>query len=434
MSPGQARPRLGTPVHPHVPSPERWRLAGGLRVVAVPHRELPQVVVRLVLPAGAAADPPGYEGTAGMVGEVLLEGTEHRDALALNATLDLLGASISADASHDHVEVDGVFLSNTLREGLELFAEIVRFPAFPAEEMERIRQESLDSLTARGDEPANVADDHTARLLFGGHPYGRLVSGTREGLEALHADGLRAFHGRWYHPAGASLIVAGDFAVEDVAKLLADVFAGWNEAAAPPHAMPTAGGPRLEPLHHPWPDAPQAEIRIAATGIERASPEWVTGVLANYLLGGSTITGRLGANLREDKGWTYGVRSAFSAGLHPAGWTAETAVDCHVAGAAVREMISEITRMAEDPVPEEELQRAREALILSMPRSFETPGRIVSRFATIESFGLEPDYWSRFPERAERVTAEEIRAFVERHLHPDRLLQVVVGGTGPGPR
>jgi zinc protease len=429
------RPGLGRAATPRVPAPRRWRLASGLSVVAVPRRELPQVVVRLVIPAGAVADPPGREGLASMVSEVLLEGTERLDAVRLNERLDLLGASITTDASHDHVEIDGVFLSDTLAEALPLLAEIVRTPAFPPGELERLRDEALDSLIARQDEPANVADDRASERLFGCHPYARLVSGTPQGLAGLDVDDLRRFHALRYQPGGAALVLAGDFELDVLASLVEAAFGDWIGRAPPlevsPPAVPEGGAP---PFHVPWEGAPQAEIRIAALGIERSSPEWVSGIVANYLLGGSTITGRLGANLREDKGWTYGVRSGFSAGIQPAGWTVDTAVDGEVAAAAVEEMLGEIRRMAEEPVAPSELARAKEALILSLPRSFETPARIVTRFAALEAFGLEPEYWSRFPARAEEVTREEVRAFVERRLHPEKLLSVVVGGDPPGRR
>jgi zinc protease len=180
----------------------------------------------------------------------------------------------------------------------------------------------------------------------------------------------------------------------------------------------------------PWEDSAQGEIRIGGVGLVRSAPDWVAASVANYVLGGSTILGRLGANLREEKGWTYGVRSAFSAGVVPGGWSAETAVGAEVTEDAVREMLGEMRRMAGEPIPEEELRRAKDALILSLPRAFETPSRVASRFSTLEAYGLPADYWDRFPERVEAVTAEEVLRVSREHFDPARLVTVTVGGGG----
>jgi zinc protease len=176
----------------------------------------------------------------------------------------------------------------------------------------------------------------------------------------------------------------------------------------------------------PWDGASQAEIRVASLGLARSSPDWIAASVANYLLGGSTITGRLGLNLREDKGWTYGVRSAFSAGVQPAGWTIDTAVEREVADDALGEILDEIRRLAQHGVSAEELSRAKEAMILSLPRAFETPAKIVSRLATQEAFGLGERYWQEFAARVESVTEEDVLRIAREHFDTDTLVQVLV--------
>jgi zinc protease len=178
----------------------------------------------------------------------------------------------------------------------------------------------------------------------------------------------------------------------------------------------------------PWDDASQSEIRMAGTGMERLNPDWIAGAVANYVLGGSTITGRLGANLREEKGWTYGARSTFASGIARGGWAAETAVDVAVTADAVREMRAELRRLCDEPVGADELRRAKDALVLSLPRAFETPSRVVGRLATLEAYGLPEDYWQRFPAAVEAVTAGDIQRIARRYFDPDRVVTVVVGG------
>ncbi len=429
-------PPLGPPPAPRVPRPERWTLANGLRVVAVPRVGVPQVVLRLGIPAGAAADPAPYFGTAALVGELLTEGTERYSAEALNERLDALGAAVSVQTGHDLVEVEATLLSETLAEALPLFADLVARPSFPVEETERVRAETLDALIARLDEPANVAEDALARAIYGEeHPYGRLCAGTEAGVATVPREALHAFHRARYRPAGSFLVAAGEFDVPELAARLEEAFAGWEGNAPavsypPAPTAPVHGGERLQ---LPWEEAAQAEIRIGGLGLPRRSPEWINAAVANYILGGSTITSRLGANLREEKGWTYGVRSAFGAHLHPGPWLAETAVDDEVSGAAVEEILGELRRMVEQPVEAEELRRAKDALILSLPRAFETPARVVSRFFVSEAFALPEDYWVRFPERVEAVTAEEVQRIARGYFDPARLVRVVVGSGPPEP-
>jgi zinc protease len=424
-------PLPGAPPRPRVPRPERWTLANGLRVVALPKHTIPQVVLRLALPAGAAAEPAAYPGTASLVAHLLTEGTRSMSADELNARLDLLGAAMHASVGHDFAEVEATLLSETLAEGIGLLAEVTMRPSFPEGETERVRAESLDALIARGDEPANVADDRAALEVFGAdHPYGHPSFGTPEGIRTVPRDALAAFHDAHYRPHGAFLVAAGDFDPAELRTLLDAAFAGWT-GDAPRVTYPVASPAPAQAgqaVVVPWEDAAQSEIRIGGPGLDRRSDDWMAGAVANYILGGSTITGRLGANLREDKGWTYGARSAFHAGLAIGGWEASTAVDVEVTADAVSEMVAEMRRMATEAVPEDELRRAKDALILSLPRLFETAGGLAGRFVTVEAFGLSDDYWERYADRIEAVTADDVLRIARQCFHPERLVRVVVGG------
>ncbi|HEX2203823.1 MAG TPA: pitrilysin family protein [Longimicrobium sp.] len=426
-----APPVLGAPPAPRVPVPARWTMANGLRVVAAPKPGMPQVVLRLVLPAGSAADPAEYPGAAHLVGHLLTEGTATMTAEALNARLDLLGAAVHPHVGHDFAEIEAVFLSETLAEGIALLAEVALRPSFPGHEVERVRAESLDALVARLDEPANLADDRAMLEVFGPHhPYGHPSFGTEAGIRAVPREALVALHAARYRPGGAFVVAAGDFETAELRALLDAAFGEWTGEAAPvPYpATPPTPAHAGRTLVQRWPDAAQSEIRMAGPGLTRASADWVTAAVANFVLGGSTITGRLGANLREDKGWTYGARSSFTAGLAPGGFVADTAVDVEVTAAAVDEMLRELRRMADEPVEEGELRRAKDALVLSIPRAFETPSGIAGRLATLEAYDLPRDYWERFPAVVEAVTPEDVRRIAREHFDPERLVRVVVGG------
>lgn len=429
------RPELGPPPAPRVPAAERFTLANGMRVVAAARPGVPQVVLRLVLPAGSAADPAEYPGTASLAGHLLTEGTEAMSAEELHARLDLLGAAMHPSVGHDFAEVELVLLSETLREGVALLADVIVRPTFPEKETERIRAESLDALVARHDEPANVADDRAMLEVFGaGHPYGLPAFGTEEAIRTVPREVIAAFHRAHYRPAGAFVVAAGEFDTAELRDALETAFAGWS-GTAPPVVHPPANETPARAgdlVVHAWDDAAQSEIRVAGVGMHRRHPDWVKAGVTNFILGGSTITGRLGANLREDKGWTYGVRSAFTAGVAPGGWAVETAVDVEVTAGALREIEREIRRLIDEPVPGDELRRAQDALMLSLPRVFETPAGVASRLATVEAYGLPHDWWERFPAEVDAVTTDDVRRIAAAHFAPERLVRVVVGGIEGG--
>lgn len=424
------RPRLGPPPAPRVPEPERWTLANGLRVVFAPSYRIPHLAMRLILPAGSAADPAEHPGTASLVGSLLTEGTAQRDADALHARLDALGASLDTGVGHDFATVSATLLSETVAEGVELLAEIVTAPCFPQDETERVRAETLDALEARGDEPANVADDLASERVFGAHhPYGRPPWGTTDGVAGVTRGALRGFHTARYRPAGAILVAAGDPGDAELRDGLEDAFAGWagepEPLRLPDRRSEVGGGATVV-----WPDAAQSELRVVGPGLARSSAEWIPAAVANYLVGGSPITGRLGANLRERRGWTYGATSAFAGGLHAGSWQAHSAVGVEVTDAALEQIRLELRRICDEPVPDDELRSAQDAIILSLPRAFETPTRVASRLATVEAFGLERDYWERLPERVRAVTAEDVLRLARRFFAPERLAEIVVGGAG----
>lgn len=372
-------------------------------------------------------------GLAAVTGALLTEGSLHRDADAFHASLDALGAELAVHVDHDFAEIDLVLLSETLAEGLDLLADAVLFPAFPADQTERVRAETLDGIAARLDEPANVADDRLALELFGdGHPYGIPAFGSPEAVTRLAPTDLQRFWLEHYRPSGSFLVACGDFDSVELRVAIERALGAWSGAApqldvAPPRNLPPQGG---KVVRVPWADAFQAEIRVGSIGMSRRSPDWMPAAVANYILGGSTITGRLGANLREDKGWTYGVRCGFSEGMQPAGWGVDTAVDAEVEPEAIREIHHEIQRLREEPVGEAELEQARDALILSLPRAFETPGRIVSRLAVLEAHGFDASYWDELPARIRAVTAEEVQRIAQNYFGPERLVTVVVGAIG----
>jgi zinc protease len=423
------RPRPGEPPVVQLPDTDRRVLESGLRLAAAPTGATGQALFRILLPCGAVCDPPARAGLAALTANLLQEGTEGLDATALNQRLDRLGASVRVRGAHDFLSIGVTALTETLADAVAVLAEMVMRPAFDADALRRVKGEMVDELRAREDEPADRADDRIAHEIFGEHSYGRQPEGTEAGLARLGRDDVLAFHEAHFRPEGAIAVAAGEVDPDSLAGVLEDCFAGWRGAPPPVPEARTAGEPAAagNVLRMVVPGAAQAEIRVGGRGMTRDDPDWAAGALANYLLGGSTITGRLGANLREAKGWTYGARSGFHPYRLGGSWTVETAVGAEVGDAAVAEIHGELQRLVDEPVPADELARARDALVLSLPHAFATPGRVLGRLATVEAYGLPHDHWLRFVERVRRVEGDAVREIAARHFDPAQLVTVVAG-------
>lgn len=421
------RPAPGPAPKIRLPRFERLRLANGLRVLAVRHDNLPQVSARLVLPFGAAEDPRDLAGAALLAARALTEGTTERSAGEVAEWLDLLGARFRVDVDHDATTLSLRFLSHVQDGAFELLAEVVSGPAFDVKEVERLRDERLDEIASGLDEPRVVASLRLGEATFGEHPYGVRAGGVDETVRAIDADVLRDHHSRFYRPSGATLILVGDVPEPDeLSQRLETVFRGWQgdpddagELAEP--VLP--GARRLWAVQ--W-DGPQSEIRIGGVGISRADQDYPAVQVMNAILGG-LFSSRINMNLREEKGWTYGAGSHFDARKLPGPYIIATAVDAKVTADAVREILAEMERMQAEPPDDEELELAKNALTLSLPRLFETVGQVSGRVAQQVIYELPDDYWETYPEKVRAVTPVSVQRLAERLLSTERAMIVVVG-------
>ncbi len=386
----------------------RFRLDNGLKLLVAENRKLPEVSLRLILEAGAAAEQPELGGVAELTGRLLSEGAAGRSALEMAAWLDRLGAAFRASVGYDVASLSMHFLSDVSDGALDYLRAVVREPAFEEEEVARVRQERLDEIERHLDEPAVLADLRLIRTIYGGHPYGRPAGGVPETVASLGAAGVAGFHRERYVPDGAVLIACGALDARAFRDAVALRFDDWTGAAGPaglpaPSSEAPAGGLLLVDREH----SAQAEIRVGRIGMEYAAPDFFAATLANAILGG-LFNSRINMNLREDKGWTYGARSSFRFRRGAGPFVVSTAVESAAAAGAFREILAEIKSLVERPPDDDELRLAKNALTLSLPRQFETPSLVTGKVATQQIYELPEDYWETYVDRVEAVTPEEI--------------------------
>lgn len=421
-------PAIGPVPSLTVPPLERRRLSNGLELLIVPWRELPVVDLRLVVRTGAAVDPPVYAGRAGIVAEMLDEGTTERSALDFALEVEHLGGEFSMTAGWDATHLSLHVLRSRLEPALALLAEAVLRPTLPEPELRRVKGERRADLLRQLQEPRALAARGFIAAVYGpDHPYGTAASGTVESIARLGRDDVVDFYRSYYRPNHAFLVAAGDVRPEEFAPLVERVLGGWEPGPVPEAEPPARPANRPTRVHLvDKPGAAQSEFRLGHAGPPRTTPDYFPLIVLNTILGGA-FTSRLNLALREERGYTYGAGSRFDFRRGPGPFSASSAVFTGVTADAVAVCLDEIRRIREEPVPEDELERARSYLALGLPRGLESTADIARVVAEIELFGLGDDYLERFVDHVLAVSAEEVGRVAREHLDPDAMAIVVVG-------
>jgi zinc protease len=425
------RSRLPVPGPPHsftFPAIQKSTLDSGLRVWTVRHTAVPVVALMLLVRRGAADDPPEKEGLAAMTVDMLDEGSGERSAIQIHEALARLGTQLESDIGSDAAVLSMTVLSRFAGSALSLLGDIVVRPSMTDADFERVRELRLHRLMQLRDVPSAVADRTFIRLLYGDHPYGHTPLGNERSLRAFAVEDVRAFHAASLRPREATLVAVGDCDHDEIERLVADAFSGWGgearrEAESGDRALPTAA--RLNIVSRPG--APQSELRIGHIAVARTTPDYHALVAANTVLGGQFVS-RINLNLREDKGFTYGARTAFDFRRMPGPFCLTVSVQTGATARAIEESIGEIAAIrGPRPVTREELALGVAALTRGYARNFETADHVARAIMQIALYDLPDDYFEQFVPKVAAVTAEDVTRVMDTHLAPERLTTLVVG-------
>ena len=415
------------------PSIQHSRLRNGLNIRAVAHRNVPVVSAVLLVPVGTAADPPERHGLAAFTSDLLDEGSGGRSALEVADEIARIGADLDVDVGPDSITVALTTLTRFMAPALRLLAEMAIAPNLAQGDVERVRKLRLERLRQLRDHAPVVAERALVRLLYGHHPYGHLGLGNEAALEATTIEELRAFHRGAFVPNGSTLVIAGDTSPEELIAAAATAFGGWKTPAGGSRVDRDAGiqPPPLIPERRlavvPRPGAAQSELRIGHVCASRDTPDYHALVLLNMILGGQFVS-RVNLNLRQEKGYTYGVRTGFDLrrGLGP--FVLQTSVQTEVTADAAREALRELDDIrGRRPITADELALARASVTRGYPRGFETAQQVARSVAQLALHQLPDSYFEEFVPRVEAVTLEEVTRVAAEYLDPARMVTLAVG-------
>lgn len=424
------RPQPGEPRPYAFPSVGRSRLDNGLTILVADLPGRPLVSATIIVPVGAADEPASDGGAAVLAARALTEGTERYDAVGLTEAAERLGASLHAEAGWDATSVGVDVPSARLAPALELLAEVLLRPTFPAADVDRLRDERLNDLLQAQADPRRRADEtYIGTIYAAASPYHRPAGGTRETVEGLDDVAARRAYERILDPARATLVVGGDLGGQDVVEIAGRLFGGWrrHDAAAGPSEIVDqgAGTGRLVRVVH-RPGSVQTEIRVGHPGLPRRIPDYHAVTVMGAILGG-LFNSRLNMQLREAKGYTYGAGAGFEMRRGAGPFTARAAVNTEVTVPAIVDMLAELERMRDTRVTGEELASARDFLVGVFPLRFETPGAVVGALAGLAVHDLPLEELTDYRSRVETVDIDAVEAAARAHLQVDRAAIVLVG-------
>ncbi len=415
------------------PAVERARLSNGMEVALARRTAIPKVAITLSFDAGTAADGAARAGTQSLMMEALTEGTTTRGAVQIAEEQERLGASIGSGSSTDSSSVSLSALVANLTPSLALMADVTRNPAFADGEVARLKDQRLAEIAQEQAEPSGIAGRAIGPLLYGPqHPYGGVgSSGTVAVVEALTPAMLRAEHDRWLRPDNARFTVVGDVTMAELLPALEATFGDWRApATAAPTKNLTAATPaaktRLVVIDRP--NSPQSVLLLGRVLPLQGTQQGVEALdLANEVIGSGFLS-RLNMDLREDKGWTYGIRSNLSGVTGPRSFTVMTPVQSDKTADSIRLILDTMAAFpGKQGVDAAELQRVTDGNIRGLPNSFQTNAEVMGALLRNQQVGRSDDYYSRLPDIYRTIDARAIDAAASEYLQPAGMVIVVVG-------
>ncbi|PLX82810.1 MAG: insulinase family protein [Desulfuromonas sp.] len=416
-----------SPLAFELPQVERLVLPNGIRLFLKEDHELPLVSVTAMIGAGSIGDPATKTGQGGVFASLLRTGgAGEMSPEALDEKLEHLAADFSA-TSDTYTTTLGLSLrSGDLRAGLGVLADVLRRPGFDVQRLELARKQAVEGVRRQDDDPGAVAQRTFMKALYGDHPLGRTP--TEKTLQAVTREDLVAFHRRYSHPENLWLGISGDFSRGELKALLEELFGSWEGGAFRYQDVPPFGGVTSPSLILAQKEIPQTTILMGQVGIEKGNPDLQALRVMNFILGGGGFNSRLMREVRSNRGLAYSVYSYFQVGrLLPgpfiAGAETKSASTMEVVG-LMRALIGE---MRESPVPEADLQLAKESLINSFVFAFTDSHDIVTQRLRLDFFDYPDGYLETYRDKVAAVTGEDVLRVARRYLDPDRQIVVLVG-------
>jgi zinc protease len=412
-----------------VPTWTKAQLSNGASLLVSERKGLPLVSFTISFVGGSNQfEPANKRGVAAMTSSMLTEGTTTRTGDQLSDALQLLGTSIGANIGGEDGSVGFVSTTQNFDATLAILADMMLNSTFPAEALERLRGRTLVNLTQAKDQPTFVGGQVFSKVLYGeAHPYGQRV--TETSVKAITRDDIMAFQKSYFLPGRAIITVVGDINAVKAKAAVEKGLAAWTRAGEKPAftypKLPELQTSRIYLIDKPG--AAQSVVNIGLPGPARNTPDYFALQVLNTILGGQ-FQSRLNANIREQKGYSYGVSSGFGYGKGPGPFRAGGSIVSAKTDAALIEFMKELKGVnGERPFTDEELQTAKESLIQGLPARFASVSAISNSITSLVIQGLPDDYYQTYAKNVSAITKEDLLRVAKQYIDLGHLAIVIVG-------
>jgi zinc protease len=415
-----------------LPRPIETTLPNGIHLMILEDHRFPLVTVQFDIDgAGPMYEPAGQPGLAGATARLLAEGTKTRTSKQIAEQIDSLGAALSASAGFGSgsTVVAASGLSDTFEQWFALTADVLLHPNFPADELAQYQARAKSALLQQRSQPGFLANQTMSHALYGTYP-AAVVSATPESLDSLTPAMLAEWHEKHYAPQNTILAISGDVHAETLIPKLRQWLAEWQRSKVSvkfPPGPPPASKEKIFLIDRPG--SVQTTLLMGNLAIDRTNPDYPALVVLNEVLGAGSAS-RLFLNLREEKGYTYGVYSNLIARKYAGPWTAGGDLRTEVTDGAMTEFLRELNRIRDEKVADDELDAARHSVVARFALSLESPQQLIGYAITRKAYNFPADYWDKYPAQIVAIKADDVQRVAKKYIDPATMQVVAVGDAG----
>jgi predicted Zn-dependent peptidase len=412
-----------------LPRPVERTLSNGAKLLILESHRVPSITFRMSLPSGTLRDPAGMPGVADATASLIRLGTKTHSAKEIADTLADLGvqgAQVTFGLSQGEAGISVSALTENFDAALAVLADILINPTFSQDELDKWKSRRIATLEQAQTLPNILANDAVSQVLYGADAR-RFTHATRDSLNQMTRDMIVEHYKKYYVPSGELAGISGDITPEEALAKLNKALGAWKGGPVAHVSLPN-----LEPLSAkklyliPRPDSVQTFLVLANHAIDRKSPDYVECQVMNRILGGGPSS-RLFRSLHDEKGYTNGITSNFSASRYQNHFSAGTAVRTDVTEPALAEILKQFADIRDRPVPADELADAKSAMVASFVLGLESSSAVLARWLEQREYGLPEDYWDTYSQKVMAVTAEDVQRVAKKYVPLDNAQIIAVG-------
>lgn len=411
-----------------IPNVWETELANGLEIYGIENYELPLVEFEITLKGGLMLEVPEKVGVSNLMANLMTKGTANKTPEELEEAIDLLGANISVNAGRQSLTIRGNALARNYEKTMALVEEIMLEPRWDEREFDLAKQSTLSQIAQQSANPNSIASNTFNKLLYGeDHILSYNSIGTTNTVEDITLSDLKAYYNSYFSPSVANMHVVGALDESEVITSLSTLTENWDskEVEIPEFDLPEA--PVSSTVYfYDVPDAKQSVLRFGYLAMPETHPDFYKATIMNYKLGGGGFASRFTQELREGKGYTYGIGSGFSGSEMAGPFTISSGVRTNVTYESAA-LVKEILEQYPETFTDEDLENTKSYLTKSSARQFETSGSKLNMLANISSYGWSPDYIRERQETVQNITKEEIQELAQQYADPGKMIWLVVG-------